>query len=159
MKIFKTIWEYWHSYCLMCAALAYGLIRMFALIILVVILCIIIKQDDYEKRLDCNTFVLATIISVDTIRNYGDQENPYEYCARCEYQVKGKKYTARFPEFVVSPPVGLQVPVYYDSDSSSRYSCYSEFSDKLRSDPYYFYGRQLNREKENSSINKRKGND
>ena len=74
-------------------------------------------------------------------------------------QVKGKKYTARFPEFVVSPPVGLQVPVYYDSDSSSRYSCYSEFSDKLRSDPYYFYGRQLNREKENSSINKRKGND
>ena len=77
MKIFKTIWEYWHSYCLMCAPLAYGLIRMFALIILVVILCIIIKQDDYEKRLDCNTFVLATIISVDTIRNYGDQENPY----------------------------------------------------------------------------------
>ena len=159
MKIFKTIWEYWHSYCLMCAPLAYGLIRMFALIILVVILCIIIKQDDYEKRLDCNTFVLATIISVDTIRNYGDQENPYEYCARCEYQVKGKKYTARFPEFVVSPPVGLQVPVYYDSDSSSRYSCFSEISDKLRSDPYYFYGRQLNREKENSSINKRKGND
>ena len=64
MKIFKTIWEYWHSYCLMYAPLAYGLIRMFALIILVVILCIIIKQDDYEKRLDCNTFVLATIISV-----------------------------------------------------------------------------------------------
>ena len=159
MKIFKTIWEYWHSYCLMCAPLAYGLIRMFALIILVVILCIIIKQDDYEKRLDCNTFVLATIISVDTIRNCGDQENPYEYYARCEYQVKGKKYTARFPEFVVSPPIGLRVPVYYDSDSPSRYSCYSEFSDKLRSDPYYFYERQLNREKENSSINKRKGND
>lgn len=68
MKIFKTIRKYWYSYYCVYTPLAYGLIRMFALIILVVILCIIIKQDDYEKRLDCNTFVLATIISVDTIK-------------------------------------------------------------------------------------------
>lgn len=65
--------------------------------------------------------------------------------------LSGKKYDAKFSGFKVSPPIGLKVPVYYDSVSPDKYTFYGEFEERLQNDPYSYYVKQVESEKKKSA--------
>lgn len=54
---------------------------------------------------------------------------------------------AKFSGFEVSPPIGLKVPVYYDSVSPNKYTFYGEFEKSLQNNPFFYYEKQIEREK------------
>lgn len=151
MNVFKTIWQYGYSYCVIYTPFARAILFLFALIIVAVALCLWTFSDDYYIRNSCNTFTLAEIVSVDTMRIYGDPYRSYEYSAKCVYYVSGKEYSAKFSGFKVSPPVGLKAPVYYNSDSPDKYTFYGEFKEKLLNDPFFYYVKQVEGEKKKST--------
>lgn len=147
MNIFKTIWKYGYSYCVIYTPFARAILFMFVLIIVTIALCLWTFSYDYYIRNSCNTFTLAEIVSVDTTRIYGDPYRSYEYSAKCVYYVSGKRYDAKFSGFEVSPPIGLKVPVYYDSVSPNKYTFYGEFEKSLQNNPFFYYEKQIEREK------------